>query len=71
MTEHQKPRDVAALARSDSETAKIQQATAALVKAVEERNEARKASDRGAGRGSHGGKPVSNLKVSSQVRGKQ
>ena len=71
MTEHQKPQDDATVASSDSETAKIEQATAALAKAVEERNEARKASNRGAGKGSHGGKPVSSLKVSSQVRGKQ
>ena len=68
MTEHQKPQHDAATVSSDVEAGNTEQATASLAQAVAKRNEARKASDRGAGRGSHGGKPVSTLKVSSQVQ---
>ena len=71
MTEHQKPQHDAAAVSSDAEAGNTEQATASLAQAVAKRNDARKANDRGTGRGSHGGKPVSNLKVSSQVRGKQ
>ncbi|MCW6513158.1 hypothetical protein [Lichenifustis flavocetrariae] len=66
MTDHQQPQDHA----GDTADTKAEQAKSALSEAVAKRTEERKLNDKQQGGGPHGGKPMSNLKVSAQTRGK-
>ena len=71
MTDHHQAQEHARDAVEDTAENKAEHAKSALAEAVAKRNEARNLNDKRQSGAPHGGKPMSNLKVADQTRGKK